>query len=88
MVKKGNAFISCIIYFQAISTLITPRIDKDKIEDFLWKHIGNDIDTLQKLLERNRDEVLLWLHALMNHLAIGKTRKYRNIYFPHVFRCS
>ncbi|XP_053388236.1 E3 ubiquitin-protein ligase rnf213-alpha-like [Mercenaria mercenaria] len=51
---------------QGVQMLIKPDIEENQVQEFLWTHIQLDIDDIQKALNRSADDVLLFMHTIID----------------------
>lgn len=59
--------------------LIQPAIPTFTVSDFLWAHLGKDIDTLQVSLDRSLDDIFMFLHSMIHSFMEGDTSYAGNV---------
>lgn len=51
---------------QAVTqTIKKPEIQEDEVASFLFKHISADLETMQNVLGKNKDDVFLLVHQFL-----------------------
>lgn len=64
-IKKKNQKLWLFILFQAICESIKPNIDQRNVDVYLYEHIELDLTSIQNILGKNKDDVLLLMHHLL-----------------------
>lgn len=70
--------IFSMLHLQDMQRIISPEIDIDQVENFLWAHILKDTEVIRQAIQRSEDDVLLLMHTLLikmmnNHKGTGDT---------------
>ncbi|XP_060599995.1 E3 ubiquitin-protein ligase RNF213-like [Ruditapes philippinarum] len=78
MTPTSCAIVRCLLHIamylgtkensQGVQNLIKPDIEEYEVEHYLWRHIKIDIDTLCKALNRSTDDVLLFMHLVIDNI--------------------
>ncbi|XP_060597666.1 E3 ubiquitin-protein ligase rnf213-alpha-like [Ruditapes philippinarum] len=55
---------------EGIENIIHPDIDSGMVEEFLWHHIQSDIGDIHRALARSVDDVLLFIHCIINEMMV------------------
>ncbi|XP_053396355.1 E3 ubiquitin-protein ligase rnf213-alpha-like [Mercenaria mercenaria] len=51
---------------QGVQMLIKPDVEENQVEQFLWRHIQLDVDDISRSLNRSADDVLLFMHTIID----------------------
>ena len=57
----------------AVCQSIKPNIEQDDVDTYLLEHIDLDLTSIQNVLGKNKDDVLILIHFLLAQIMNGHT---------------